>query len=354
MRRTAERVSVISAQAARRFMIGALMLAAALFTAANASAAEVNIRLTLDRAIEGPAAPFLLALDKGYYKAEGLNVGIDPGERLLEPITRVASGTHEMGFADINALIKFRDANPQAPVKAVFIVYNRPAYAVIGRKSRGVIAPKDLEGRKLGAPSQGGAAAQWPVFAKANGVDLAKVQVENVAFLVREPMLAAGQVDAITGLTYQAFIDLKDKGVPLDDVVVLRMADYGVDLYGEAIIVNTQFAAQHPDAVRGFLRAFVKGLRQTARSPEAAVDIVLKYNDSLRKPLEVERLKMVMAENILTEEVNANGLGGIDQTRFAHAIGQIASAYRFRHSMPKPQDIFDAGYLPAPALRKGR
>ena len=78
MRQTAERVSVISAQAARRFMIGALMLAAALFTAANASAAEVNIRLTLDRAIEGPAAPFLLPLDKGYYKAEGLNVAIDP------------------------------------------------------------------------------------------------------------------------------------------------------------------------------------------------------------------------------------------------------------------------------------
>ena len=135
---------------------------------------------------------------------------------------------------DINALIKFRDANPQAPVKAVFIVYNRPAYAVIGRKSRGVIAPKDLEGQASSARRRtGGAAAQWPIFAKANGIDLAKVQVENVAFLVREPMLAAGQVDAITGLTYQAFINLKDKGVPVDDVVVLRMADYGVDLYGK-------------------------------------------------------------------------------------------------------------------------
>ena len=106
--------------------------------------------------------------------------------------------------------------------------------------------------------------------------------------------------------------------------------------------------------MRGFLRAFVKGLRQTARSPEAAVDIVLKYNDSLRKPLEVERLKMVIGGEHRHGGSERERLGGIDQTRFAHAIGQIASAYRFRHSMPKPQDIFDAGYLPAPALRKGR
>ena len=139
-----------------------------------------------------------------------------------------------MGFADINALIKFRDANPAMPLKAVFVVYNRPPYAVIGRKSRGISTPKDLEGKTLGAPATDISFAQWPIFVKANGIDASKVKIENVGFPVREPMLAAGQVDAVTGTSFVTFIDLKDKGVPVDDITVLLMANYGVDLYGSA------------------------------------------------------------------------------------------------------------------------
>src|SRR5437868_4830998 len=77
-----------------------------------------------------------------------------------------------------------------------------------------------------------GAYAQWPIFVQANGIDASKVTIENVGFPVREPMLAAGQVDAITGFSFSSFINLKDKGVPVDDITVLLMADYGVNLYG--------------------------------------------------------------------------------------------------------------------------
>jgi NitT/TauT family transport system substrate-binding protein len=320
--------------------------------AASAGAAETGIRFILDHEIDGPSAPFLLPLDKGYYQAEGLKVAIDPPTGRADPIARVAAGTYEMGFADINRLIKYRDANPAAPVKAVFIVYNRPAYAVIGRKSRGVQTIKDLEGKTLGAPATGSAFAHWPILVKVNSIDPSKIKIENLGFAVREPMLAAGQVDAITGTTYRSFLDLKDKGVPIDDLVVLRMADYGVDLYGKAIVVNTKFAAQHPDAVKAFLRAFVKGLKQTVRSPEAAIEVVLRRNDSVGKPLETERLKLTIAENILTEEAKANGLGGIDGARFARAIGQIAIAYKFREAKPAPADIFDAAYLPPAGTRQ--
>src|SRR5665811_208546 len=228
---------------------------------------------------EGPSAPFLLPLDKGYYKAEGLDVSIDTAANSLEPISRVASGAYDMGFGDINSLIKFRDANPGMPIKAVFVLYNRPPFAIVGRKSRGISAPKDLEGKKLGAPALDAAYAQWPIFVQANGIDAAKVTIENIGFPVRNPMLAAGQVDAITGFSFSSFINLKDKGVPVDDIVVLLMADYGVNLYGNAIIVNPKFAAEHPDAVKGFLRAFVKGLKETVKLPSTAVDSVLRRND---------------------------------------------------------------------------
>jgi NitT/TauT family transport system substrate-binding protein len=342
--------NVMSMTSVRRAGIFApVLLLTAMLT--GAAAAETAIKFSLDFGFEGPSAPFLLAIDKGYYKAEGLDVSVDPAANSLEPISRVASGTYDMGFGDINALIKFRDANPGAPVKAIFMVYNRPPFAVVGRKSRGVTSPKDLEGKKLGAPALDAAYAQWPIFVKANGIDASKVTIENVGIPVRNPMLAAGQLDAVTGYSFTVFINLKDKGVPVDDIAVLLMADYGVDLYGNAIVINTKFAAAHPEAVRGFLRAFLKGLKETVKRPASAVESVLKRNDLAKKDIETERLKMAIRENIVTPEVKANGYGAVDAARFARAVDQIALTYKFK-ARPKQEDIFDASYLPSAADRK--
>jgi NitT/TauT family transport system substrate-binding protein len=341
---------LMSVRLAGRSACAGLLLAGIL--ASGATAAETNVKFSLDRKFEGPSAPFLVPLDKGYYKAEGLNVAIDSAAEPLEPINRVASGAYDMGFGDINLLIKFRDANPGTPIKAVFMVYNKPPFAVISRKSRGVTKPKDLEGKKLGAPAADPAYAQWPIFVQANGIDASKVTIENIGSPVRDPMLAAGQVDAITGISFSSFINLKDKGMPLDDIVLLLMADYGVNLYGNAIIVSPKFAADHPDAVKGFLRAFLKGLKDTLKSPATAVDSVLKRTDIAKKATELERLNMAIRDDIVTPEVKANGYGGIDNARFANGVDQIALTYKFKAAKPKPEDIFDTAYLPSAADRK--
>ncbi len=316
------------------------------------AAAQTSIKFSLDFKFEGPAAPFLVAIDKGYFKAEGLDVTIDTAAGSLEPITRVASGTYDMGFGDINSLIKFRDANPGTPIKGVFMVYNKPPFSVVGRKSRGIAKPKDLEGKKLGAPPADGAFAQWKIFVQANQIDASKVTIEPVGFPVREPMLAAGQVDAITGFSFSSYINLKDKGVPVDDIVVLLMADYGVNLYGNIIMVNPKFAAEKPEAVKGFLRAFLKGLKDTVRSPATAVDSVLKRNDIAKKPIELERLNMALRDNILTPEVKTNGFGGVDMARLDKSIDQIALTYDFKNARPKGADVFDESFLPSAADRK--
>jgi NitT/TauT family transport system substrate-binding protein len=319
-------------------------------TAINAAAAQTAIRFSLDFKFEGPSAPFLLGIDKGYYQAEGLSVTVDSSAGSLEPITRVASGTYDMGFGDINSLIKFRDQNPGVSIKAVFMVYNRPPFSIVTRKSRGVMMPKDLEGKKLGAPAADGAFAQWKIFVHANGIDASKVAIENVGMPIREPMLAAGQLDAITGLSFSSYVDLKDRGVPIDDVVVLQMADYGVDLYGNAIFVNSKFATEHPDAVKGFLRAFLKSLKSTAKDPSGAVDSVIKRNDIAKRDTELERLNMALRDNILTPEARAEGLGGVDGARFDKAIDQIALTHEFK-VRPRGADIFDPSSLPPAADR---
>jgi NitT/TauT family transport system substrate-binding protein len=341
---------MIVTSAIRQLAAGALLTAG--IGLAPPALGQTPIKFSLDWKYEGTQAPFLLALDRGYFKAEGLDVTIDTAGGSVEPINRIASRTYDMSFADINSMIKFRDQNPQNPLKAVFMVYNDPPFSVVSRKSRGVTAPKDLEGKKLGAPAADGAFAQWPIFVQANGIDAAKVQILNVGFPVREPMLVNGQVDAITGFSFSSYINVKYAGVPLDDIVVLLMAKYGVSLYGNAIMVNPAFAAEKPAAVKGFVRAFLKALKDSAKDPVAAIDSVLKRNETANKEAELDRLQLALRDNILTPEVKAKGFGGVDPARLDKAIGQIALTYTFKSAMPKAADIFDASFLPPAAERK--
>jgi NitT/TauT family transport system substrate-binding protein len=256
-----------------------------------------------------------------------------------------------MGVADINGLIKLRDANPDTPVKAVFVIFDKPPSAIIARKSRGIATPKDLEGKKLAAPAADVISAQWPIFAKVTGIDTARVKMENVGLPVREPMLAAGEVDAIIGCSFGSYVDLKARGVPPDDLAVLAMADYGVELYGDAIMVSTGFAAEKPEAVRGFLRAYLKALKDTVRDPVRAVEAVLHRSDDSAKAVELERLRLAIGENVVTPAVKAAGYGGIEPERFGAALDQLALTYRFG-AREKAAEAFDPSFLPAAADRK--
>ena len=327
-----------------------LLLSAFICAATATASAETSIRFSNDWKWEGPNAPVLLALDRGWYAEAGLDVSVDTGQGSREALPRVASGTWQMGSADINSLIKFRDQNPDIPLMAIMTIYNAPPFAIIGRKSLGVMAPKDLEGKILGAPAPDGAYAQWKAFVKANDIDASMVTIENVGFPVREPMLAAGKVDAITGYSFSSFINLKAKGVGEEDISLILMREHGLDLYGNVIIVNPDFAKANPEAVKAFVAVTVRAYLETAKDPAAAVKHVLNHNDVAREEVELERLQMALAQNIITDEVRANGFGGVDMERLERSIDQIADTYEFTNR-PMASDVFDPQYLPPEADR---
>ncbi|MEL6958186.1 MAG: ABC transporter substrate-binding protein [Pseudomonadota bacterium] len=323
-------------------------LAAAFAVSASAVFADghaTDVPFALDWKFEGPAAPYFAAIDNGHFEANGLSVEITAGSGSLDAIPKVATGAFPIGFADINSLIRFLDQNPGAPVTAVMMIYDKPPFAVIGRESLGVTSPADLEGKVLGAPPPDGAWAQFPIFAAENDIDVDAITVEPVGFPTREPMLAEGNVAAITGFSFSSYLNLVRLGIPEDDITTLLMADYGLELYGNAVIVNTDFAAENPDVVSGFLEAVAMGWTDAIADPASVMPSLIERNPAADSDLEQRRLELAIEANVVTDYTTANGMGTIDDARMAAAIEQIKMVYEFENE-PDASLYFTDAYLP--------
>ena len=342
----------ISRRLTTRLLLGLLAVTAT--AVADPARAEtkpaVVLRFALDRPIDAAAAPFTLAMENGLFRAAGLKVSISAAANTRDAISRVASGAADVALPDLNALIRYRDAADAAPIKAVFIVQDKAPYAIIARKSRGVTTLASLDGKTIGVADGDMAIRMWPALARHNNVKLNGVKQEKISAAVREPMLSAGQVDAVTGYSFLSAINLRDRGIPADDLAIFRFSDFGSRAYGATLIVNPRFAADNPDAVRGFLRAVSDGIRLTTRSPAAAVDSVIAQMPSGSRELETERLRAILHDALLTREGASEVLGAIDATRFDASVNDIADDFNFR-KRPALRDIFDDSYLPGSSER---
>lgn len=315
--------------------------------AADESRPPLAIQFSLDRPIDAAAAPFVMAAAGGLFSAEALAVTTNIAGGSSDAIARVAAGTSDFAMVDINALMRFRDKDKQGGprIKAVFVLFNKAPYAIIARKSRGIRMLSDIEGKTLGVAEGDLSVRLWPAVAQQNGIKLKHVKQSSISAAVREPMLSAGQIDAVTGFSYLAAINLRDRGVPADDLAVLKFADYGCEAYGFAIIVNPALAANKPEAVKGFVRGVIGGLNLTVKDPAGAAAEVANRMDDGSKDLELERLQAILRDNVLTSEVRRNGIGTIDPARFERSIDQVGEDFKFQ-KRPQASDIFDDQFLP--------
>jgi len=342
----------VSSTSARRCLLALWIGLAALacldlreVSAADDAARPVAIQFAFDRPLESSMAPFIMAAKDGLFGTEHLAVSFKHVAGSPEALARIAKGDSDLALVDINELIRFRDSADAPPVKAVFVLFNRAPYAIVARRNRGIHALSDVDGKTIGVAESDLSIRLWPALAQRNGINGTHVKFYKMSAAVREPILSAGQVDAVAGFSYLSAVNLRDRGVPAGDLVVLRYADYGCEAYGFAVVVNPSFAASKPQAVRGFVRALIGGLNATVKEPERAVDEVVSRMENGVRDLELERLSAVLADNILTDEVRRDGLGGIDPARFERALDQIAQDFKF-HKRPSTGDIVDERFLP--------
>jgi NitT/TauT family transport system substrate-binding protein len=339
--------------ARRSFSLFAALFAAlgllAIVCASAANAAGI-VRFSIDRRIDGAAVAFALAQSRGLYRAENLDVTTTVVGTSADAFARLARGDVDIALVDFNELIRYRD-NGTAPLKAVFILHNDNGYAIVGRRSRGVDSVTDLQGKTLGVAEGDLAIRMWPAIARRIGLDASKVKLEKIGAAVREPMLSAGQVDAVTGMTFASALNLRDRGVPRNDLVVIRFADFGDRSYGQALVVNPSFAATNPDGVAAFIRAVINGVRLAIKDPARAVDDVMGFMEGGSRELELERVRSVLRDNIATQEVLRDGIGEATAERFNASLEQIAADFKFRQR-PALRDVFDGAFLPPPQSRK--
>ena len=336
--------------APRRRTLAAIAAVAATSWLPAVQAQETTVKFQLDWRFEGPAALFLVPVSKGYFKAEGLNVVVDAGNGSGGTVTRVASGVYDMGFADLAALMEFQANNPTAPNKpvAVMMVYNNTPAAVMALKKSGIKAPADLNGKKLGAPVFDAGRKSFPIFAKANSVS-------NVAWTsmdppLRETMLVRGDIDAITGFSFTSILNLEARGVKAEDIVVLPYPQYGVKLYGNAIIVGEDFLKKNPEAVKRFLKAFSKGMMDVVADPKAAIATVKARDGIVNEELELRRLKLALDATVLTPDAKAEGFGNVMGPRLSLMASQVSDAFATKERI-NPAAVWNGTLLPSEADR---
>ncbi len=326
----------------------ALIAAAALIAAPTLALAQTPIKFQLDGRFEGPAALFLASQAKGHYKAAGLDVSIDAGNGSGGTVTRVASGTYDIGFADLAALMEFHANNPDAPNKpvAVMMVYNNTPAAVLALKKSGISKPADLNGKKLGAPGFDAGRKAFPIFAKANNVS--GVQWTSMDPPLRETMLVRGDIEAITGFSFTSILNLEARGVKPEDIVVMPYAAHGVKLYGNVIIASPKLIKENPVAVKAFLSAFAKGAKEVMSNPDPAIEYVKARDGIINVDLEKRRLRMAIDAVVASPDARAEGFGVVNRGRLALMASQVSDAFATKTRID-PNAVWSDAYLPTKA-----
>ena len=309
------------------------------------------LKFSLNFRRDGSNAAFFLAQERGDYRAAGLNVTLDASGGSGDVVNRLATGTYDMGKADINLLTEYvARGNPNAP-KATLIMYVRSPLAVVSFKKSGIAKPADLMGRTVGAPAGDGAFKMLPSFAKVTNIDPSKILLKTIDTRLRETMLMRGEVDAAFGFDSSVWFGLKAGGAKFEDVSFMYYSDYGLDLFGNSLMASAKYLKENPKAVAAFTQVSARAWRDTMRDPKPAIAALRKAEPLADELIETERMQWLTKFQLTNDQTRAEGMGAVDRARFERGIAQVCDALGLA-AKPPIDAIYDASFLPPLADRK--
>jgi NitT/TauT family transport system substrate-binding protein len=309
---------------------------AALFASATAHAAD-KVTFVTDFGYNGRHAYYFVALEKGYYARNNLDVSIVRGQGSADAVKQVAAGTAQIGFADTAAVILGR-GNDQIPTKLVGMIYAKPPHAIFVLKDSGIRQPKDLEGKKIADTAFSAVPKLFDAYAKAAKIDGSKVTWLVATSDALPGMLTTGRADGIGQFIVGE--PLLAKAATPKEVHALAYADVGLDLYGNGIIASDTLIKSNPDLIKRFVAATLQGLKDAIANPQEAGEIMNKHHRQVDAAIAAGETRIV---GTLTKQ-DGLPLGGLDPARVKKSIDIVAGAFTLKNPVA-PDDVYAPAFV---------
>ena len=330
----------------RRFTQIAAASAAAGLAAPAIAQGKTSLKMILNWTYQGPQSWFFLAQDNGYFDQAGIEMVMDQGKGSGAAVGQVASGAYDVGFGDVNALIRLAATSPDEAPVCVYQMYNKPPFTVAVLSKSDIMTAKDLEGRKLGGAASDGALKLFPAFANLAEIDTSGIEILNFQSNLREQMLKSEQVEGVFGFVNTIRFSAKLSGMnPDEEIRFISYGDYGMDLYSNGLIIPDAMAANEPEMVKGMVWAINEGVKDTLKDLDAAVESVARREPLINKAVEKERLIATLQDEMNHPELASTGLGAVDPARFAKSIDIVVEADGLPRT-PAPEEVYSDAFLP--------
>lgn len=330
----------------RRFGHRLAWMACFILLAVVQAQAQTAVTFSLDFRALGRHAAWYVALDKGYYKQAGLDVTIIPSQGTAQAIQSVESGAAQFAFSDVAGLVAAR-ANSHATAKMVAVIYQKAPYAIFSlRSGANLTKPEQLEGLEIASGAGSFTQKVIEAFMAERGLKPATVKFTNIDPAARVGMLASKNIKAIE--TFAMSKPGVVKAVGEQEAQMFLLADHGLKLYSNGILVREAYLKSNPEQVRGFVKASLEGWRDALADPKGAAEIVAKHIKGLDPEVTLQEIAIVN-DLVATPETRANGLGIIEPAAMEASVDLIVK--NTGGAKVAAKDVYDANFLPQPPIK---
>lgn len=279
--------------------------------------------------LKGEYAPFYVALDQGYFAAEGLKVTMGEGSGAQATLAAVDQGQETATFAP--GVFGQQAISNGLPVKIIALYHPATPMAITSHKTKPIRTPKDLEGKRM-VTSVGDTVSDFlDVFCGINNVDCSKVEKIQVNIAGRLSAFLSGSVDAMGTYTNIDLPTLEEKGETAG-LVVMDLAKFGLEVPGGSLIVSNKTVAQEPEKLKKLLRALNKGVAFCKKDAKAGAQILKKYwQTTLSDHVVAEQVRLTMEA---VPEQPGKPLGWVDEKSFATSLKHLKQVGKIKEILP--------------------
>jgi NitT/TauT family transport system substrate-binding protein len=281
-----------------------------------ARAATEKLLFQLDWIPFGRHAPYYAALENGFYAEKGLDVTIAQGRSTIQGIRTLVAGQSQFIFQDIAVMLSVR-ATEGSKIKAMACMYQKTPHTLFYIKGPGITKPKDIEGKKIAFTPGDSPRRMFPAFAKASGIDEAKVSWLSVDPNSKNAVLLNHQAEGM--VTYLFTLPVLQKAAQGGDQVgAFVYGDFGADFYSNGLGAMEDYIKEKPQVTRDFVQASMKGVKFTLDNPKAAVGMLKKHQPQLDEDVAVQEVE-ILRDLIMADK--AKTLGAMTKEKMQQTQG---------------------------------